>query len=523
MTDFLNIVNASFYKETRVHLTSNAHMPNRSKGFSSFKRNVDKEWRRKFWTLSDNCTKEDVDNAVKEFKAEIFKDLLGSTLIVHTNSNFTDYCEKNSSDEELQKLYKQNLTIGEYLHSGSKSKKFINMSDAFIDNNDQVLNHVLDEVLENSLLNKLLDKLFKRKSYKLRTLDIENISTTEDFYNQLIPLLTLLTSLSMYGVEHSYQDITSNDKPKNNPDESAKQRMVSEIDYPIYEIIKLLELSGEAPENDDFEFMRRIVNKNNELNSHKPFDVQLLEAIKNRKSASKKSDFKTLLSDKEKEKYLIILRHLKENLELLKNDRLHTYILQKELEQIVNRTRKLFETNDKYKFDIQIVSFKIVRYLNGYSSYHIILSINGTKFELQGKTEFRDDMTKEGATEHNSSLDGKLFDLTPFFELTSPTGDTKADDLMFETCLNFLSCMSNDSIKEPDDNNRTQIRLANLAKSQLKINEFYTIGDNSISYSPDNYQPNNYPENLEDIFDKYKKYYEDTFDERIAYLIKKRL
>ena len=510
MTDFLNIVNASFYKETRVHLTPNAHMPNRSKGFSSFKHNVNKEWRRKFEALSDNSTKKDVDKAVEEFKAEIFKDLLGSTLIIHTNSDFTDYCEKNSNDEELKKLYKQNLAIDEYLHSGSKSKKFINMSDAFIDNND----HILDEAL---------NRVFKGNSYELRTLDIENISTTEDFYNQLIPLLTLLTSLSMYGVEHSYQDITSNDKSINNPDESTKQRMVSEIDYPIYEIIKLLELSGEAPENDDFEFMRRIVDKNEKLNSHKPFDVQLLEAIEAQESASKKADFTKELSAEEKEKYLIKLRHLKENLKLLKNDRLHTYILQKELEQIVNRTRKLFETNDKYKFDIQIVSFKIVRYINGYSSYHIILSINGTKFELQGKTEFRDDMTKEGATEHNSSLDGKLFDLTPFFELASPTGDTKADDSMFETCWNFLSCMSNDSIKEPDDNNRTQIRLANLAKSQLKIKEFYTIGDNSISYSPNNYEPNNYPENLKDIFDKYKKYYEDTFDERIAYLIKKRL
>ena len=213
MADFLNTVNAAFYKETRVHLTPDAHIPNRSKGFSSFKKNVKKELKDNFYSIpSENCTKEDIDKAVENFKNEVFKDILGATLTLHTNSDFTQYCE-NTDDPELKKLYIQNKAITRYLNSNTKPKKRINMSDAFIDDDPEL----------------------KKVSPKIKALDIENISSEKDYYDQLIALLTLLTNLSMFGRPHQ-----SGKRKEKSVKSSKKQRIISEIDYPIYDIINLI-------------------------------------------------------------------------------------------------------------------------------------------------------------------------------------------------------------------------------------------------------------------------------------------
>ncbi len=485
--------------EVKFDFTSRSNIPNRQKGFDSFINNVKKEIDYNLEVLAQTSpTKEDIDRMVEKFKQEVIKDLHGATLVVHTLADFSDYC-KNSNDSELKKLYNQYSVIEKYLNDNSHSKDKIDISNVFIDDS-------IDGSNDNSKDSTI--------PHEIVPLDIENISTLEDYYEQLIALLILLTNASMFGVPYQSKIEKFQNQSKGFLNPSSKQRIVSEIDYSISDIMELIKLSEGS--NNYFDQrqkkilkvlqelcnqykeipkevidMFKIMDKSKEYNSHTlssntsksdggnnplekeydSFDIQLIESLEEEKKASKNPDFRDPLPDSERKAYIIKLRHLKDNLDQIKKDRLHNYIIRKRLIDLIESVKN----DPQYSFDIQIDSSKEVNYTYGYSSFHTVLSLDDISLEFIGRTEFRDDMTKEGPSEHNSNQPGKTtYNLNKFFELENPTDDEKVNRLLLAIYCNFLNSMSNASIKNKTNKNEKQVDLAKLAKSQIRIKDNIT-------------------------------------------------
>ena len=401
----LNLQNttvATITLETRLSLGSGAHSPNRSKGYNSFLNNVDKEFQKKLLQLPDNPSKSDIDTAVAQAVKDISKDLYGATAIFHMANDMSEYCE-DSDDPQVALLNSQLIGIENYLLQSDRFSKMspeekqkhkkINVSDTFIDGpkNPKVPTEVT-------------------------ALDIKNLNSLEDYYNQLISVLTLLTNASMF-------EITNPQTGK-----EGNKRIVSEIDISDYELIHLVELSEDVPKN-NLEYMQKITDLAQEyfFTPHKSFDVQLKEAVLTRKKAAKKENFTAPLSEIQKKKYQLKLEHLRKNLEILKTDRLHNYILKRELVNIIKRLYNLKE------FKIDIVSQKTVSKSNGFFSSYYILDVNDlVEFELQSQGEFRAILAKEGNAAHNSTLPGKSFNIMQFFQLTNPTHNKETNEELLD-------------------------------------------------------------------------------------------
>ncbi len=470
--DLQNIGVATIALYTRLFLGSGIHVPNRSKGVKSFINNINNEFEKSIKSLPTNPSKSDIDNAVSKAIKSISKDLYGATIVFHMNNNLSEYCE-SSNDPKVLNLFKQLNAIENYIIQSSifsqlptkmkSRKKLIDVSDTFIDGETDI-------------------------SKRIAFLDIKNINSIKDYYDQLIAILTLLTNASMFEVL----------EPKTGTD--GENRIVSEIDYTIIEIIHMIELSNNVPVS-NIEYIKKIIEfmqqynhlpgkEKNEKNSHKPFDVQLKEAISAREEAEKREDFTSPLTSKQKEKYQIILHHYKKNLELLKTDRLHNYILSKELPNIIKKI------SDSVSFKIDIISKKVVSKMNGfYSNYLIIRANDLADFELQSRGEFRTNIANEGNAAHNSSLPGKSFNIMHFFELDEPYPNQQTNDEYLNLFCTFLNCIQYNSIKSQITKSKSDqpyldklLQLVDYAKSRIRIkndftNEYYGLSNNEIPYT----------------------------------------
>ena len=496
--DLQNITTASITFETRLSLASGIHTPNRSKGLGSFLKNTEKEFKSALDTLPNNPSKQDIDNSVLSAINRIIKDLYGATLILHTSNDLDSYCNKSSNPQiliyqQLSKGIENYLLQSELINkqpSSKKSPKKIDISATFIDG-EKNPNESKFAVPVNS----------------------ENLNNLEDYYNQLISLLTLLTNASIYEIVDPYTG-------KNGTD-----RISSELDMPIYEFIHLIQLSDEIPQS-NYDYIKKlnsiakiyyhtygkketeeteqtkIKNSHPELAffaehldyAHKPFDVQLENAISEKQKYTKE-ELSVPFTKNQKEYYKIKIDHLKRNLELIKNDRLQNYILNYDITkgngEISKNIKRLCNLPN---FDVDIVSKKIVAKMNGFVSAYYILRINDlSTFELQVRDEFRNILAQEGNSAHNS-LPGKSFDIMQFFELANPTHNEETNAERLSTFCEFLNWVPYNSVKFKLDSSTSENKLFELVdfvKSRIKIkdsfNYEYYFSSNEIPYT---YQSN---------------------------------
>ena len=504
---------ATITLETRLFLGSGAHTPNRSKGYNSFLNNVNKEFKKKLLQLPDNPSKADIDIAVSETIKDISKDLYGATAIFHMANDMSEYCE-SSDDPQVALLYGQLIGIENYLlqsdkiskiHSENKQDtKLIDVSDTFIDSHKN-----------------------PKVPTKVAALDIKNLNSIEDYYNQLISVLTLLTNASMFEITNSKTGKESN------------KRIVSELDYSIIEIIHMIETSDNVPKN-NLEYIQKIIDLMQLYNftPHKSFDVQLKEAILAKTKAEKKENFTSPITEKQKERYQITLEHLRRNLEAIKTDRLHNYILKHELTDITKRLC------DLPNFKIDIVSQKTESKINGFYSNYSILSVNDlVEFELQSQGEFRAIIAREGNAAHNSTLPGKSFNIMHFFELVQPTPYNKdTNRKLLNLYCNFLNCITYNSVKSKIAKSKADqpylnkaLELVTFVKQRIRIKddfskEYYSF-DQDVNEIPYTYKKdenlakeyrNSKLENrkkLQERMEKDPKTYQHTFDQYIKHII----
>ena len=501
--DLQNLTVATLSLETRLSLGKSMHAPNRSKGLNSFIKNLNSVFDRELAKIPENPSKSDIDTAVSNAKNEIIKDFYGATIVFHNDNEMDDYCE-NSNDETLKKLYQLEQGIKNYLLQS------------------KILSKLPQDKKTNNALIDISDTFIDSQTPKTNTLatpfNPNNINTLEDYYNQLISLLTLLTNASMFEVINPATG------------EIGSKRIISEIDMSMIDFVHLVELSDYVPTG-NYEYIQLLLKlahtyylpngpldehlknslKNIDLSfydehlkdAHKPFDEQLKNALSAKKSLGKK-ELSTPLTSNQKEYYGIKLAHLGKNLKLLQNDRLLNYILKKELGSITRKLCDLEHLKLKIEPDTYLDSSssyntldytKTVAKLNSFVATYLNLTVNDlASIELQVRDEFRDNLASSGASAHNS-LQGKGFNIFQFFELANPTHSEKLNTEQYITLCNFLNFVNHNTIKPGNDKSRVQKQYKSIlvdrikfAKDRLKLkddftSEWYQFENNEIPYT----------------------------------------
>ncbi|HCC03418.1 MAG TPA: hypothetical protein DEP51_00965 [Clostridiales bacterium] len=449
MFDLFNTNLATISYEMKYLISNSIHSPNRFKAMNSFLNNYKKEYLTSIKKLPKNPTKKDIDKTFQEMLLPITKDLYAATIIFHMANDISEYCSK-SEDPQVRLLFRQYITIRNYLQSITSKNKKVKISDAFIDgeNNPDAPNEV-------------------------KPLDIANIKTKEDYYNQKIGLLTLLANASMFEF------------PSKQNKDDKKNRIISEIDLSSIDLIHLAKLSNPPPTNFE-EYIDRVIEIADKkiFGKYLPFDEQLKNALTEQENESNKDTYKKPLTPAEIEKYLIELEHLKDNLNRLNGDRLYNYILQKESKNIVTKP------NDIQGFDIQIVSDKVVAKPNGFFAIYNTLKINQLGFfELQFRDEFREYMAREGYSAHNATLEGKGFDIMPFFELTNPSPNTDSNQKKLNKYCKFLNIIRHNDVKsaQAKTTNRNEyedllINLCNYVESRITVKDSFHTKTTSLTF-----------------------------------------
>ena len=442
-----NVATISY--EMKYLISNSIHSPDRIKAINSFLNNLKKEYNRHYKDFPNNPTKEEIDTTVQKIVLSISKDIYAATIIFHMANNMSKYCE-NSENPQIELLYNQYKAIRDYLEPVNSPPKKIDISAAFIDGD---CNPDGPKEVEN--------------------LDLTNIKTKEDYYNQKIALLTLLANASMFE-----SPVKQNKKGK-------KNRIISETDLSSIELVKLARLSDPPPTNIE-EYIDRVI----EIADKKifckyiPFDEQLKKALTEKEKEEKNGDYKKPLSHKEKELYLIELEHLKDNLSEINGDRLYNYILQEQADSIITKP------NDIEGFSIQQVSKKVIAKSNGFFAVFTTLRINSlVDFELQFYDEFRAYMCREGYAAHNSALEGKEFNIMPFFKLKKPSHDESINTEKLKKYCKFLSIMRHNDVKsalaksvEGDENEKLLVNLVSYAKDQIEIKDCINIDNKKIDF-----------------------------------------
>lgn len=493
--DMLTTTVATITYEMRFSLGGGVHSPNRSKGYNSFLQNINKEFTKALKKIDSSCSKENIKTIIMESISNICKDLYGATIIFHMANNMKQYCEE-SNDPQCSLLYQQLIGIDNYLLQSEKisnssslseqKKSKIKISDIFIDGKHSCnSNHI-----------------------SATPFNLKRINTLEDYYNLKISLLTLLSNVSMFEMNSELG-------------QSNSKRIVSETDMSCEDLIHLIELEDSTPKS-NLEYMKKFTELAQKyyFEPHIPFDKQLKETLSNQKKDSHKDNYKKPLSETQKEKLKLELRHLRDNLNSLKADRLYNYILQTEVETMIQKLNDI-------GFNVDIVSTKKVAKPNGFVAIYYIIQVNGLfEFELQAYDEFRANLSKEGNAAHNSNLPGKLFDITDFFELENPISLNEQSNIEYlKNICNFLNCIKYNSIKSSHLISKTNqlykrilIDLVDYARNQLKIKDSFEVENNS--YYPYQNEFSNFNEQYKDNISKFKNKpikFKEYIDELIYY------
>lgn len=439
---FLSLVFMRFRDKIDTDIAS----PARLKASQSAIYNIDKEVTKKMLkNLPMNYTIKDIDNLVPKIVESVCKDFVGGTIIFHSKNNCDTYC-KESNDQYLKKLYNSVLTVEEYLR-GSNHIPHTTLA-------SKIYNkfHKLD--ISNTFIDADPNPLAPRE---IKPLDLKNIDTMQKYFETKINLLTLLTNLSMPCNDSS--------------DGKYHKYCVSEVDVPYFQLVK--QATEMHPKNDD-DFIRILIDlaHKNYFRKYLPFDEQLTQALVEQKKYKQHSSYKKIFSKKDKQKYTQELINLKNNLKLMKNDRLLNYILKSELENFLQ------EFSNSTELSIKIKSSKERSKDTGFSACYYTVEINDLVLgELLGISEFRYNLSNEGYAFHNSlkhkSINIKhLFELRDFPPSNSPQAQKSLD--FYTEFLNTVSLnvVSGYHISKKDKENLEILKhLVKYAESKLKVKD----------------------------------------------------
>ena len=449
---FLSLVFMRF----RDKVDTSVANPTRMKAFQSTVYNIDKEVAKKITkNLPRNYTIEDIDRLMPKIVDAVCKDFIGGTIVFHSKSNCNTYCNE-STNEEVKKLYKSVLTVEEYLRGPNQI------------NQPTITSKLYNKFHKIDISNTFIDADPNPSApRKIKALDLENIDTMEKYFEIKINLLTLLTNLSMPCTE--------------SVDGKPHKYCVSEVDVPYLQLVKE---ASEMNPKDYEEFIRILVDlaHKNYFREYLPFDEQLDKVLNEQKKYKHSLSFKTKFSEKEKQKYTQELINLKNNLELMKNDRLQNYILNLELHNIFE------ELSTSPELKIKEKSHKERAKSSGFAACYYTVEINGIIIgELLGISEFRNNLCNEGYAFHNS-MKHKSIDIKPLFELRDcASPESPESQALFTLYTEFLNTVSSNTVLGYRISKKDQKYLnilknsVNYAESKIKIKDTITVknGNNS--------------------------------------------
>lgn len=419
--------------------------------------------------------KEELALLTKRVTENVYKDYFGATLIFNTKNDVDPFCQslikkhqnisspktkKEELEAEVIALYYQSNTVSKYLDSEREimpKKSFLN---SFLKSNLIDISNTFVDTDTNP-----------RAPRKLKPLNISNINTLEDYYTELISLLTLLTNISM----------PCNEAEPNAP---IPKYCICELDKPVLQIFQEALAKTDHPDNKD-----EVIKNFNDLCdkyyfnwSHKeeykkkPFDVQLEEALNQMQSAKSGSDYKKQLLEQDKHIYTEKLIHLRDNLKKLNKNRLLAAILKLKLPELIYKNNEYPSLNLNVKFEKERAE------ANGFYTLSYIIDLNGIKFEFHAQPEFSYKYSINGNCAHNSTLKGKSFDIFSLFKLKSDNHllQEKNTELLKMYCT-FLACIDQvsymDYTKDYSLQKEFQEYIAYaISKIQLKDQIEYTDG-----------------------------------------------
>lgn len=434
---------AMVFMDFRNSVFNNVSMPYRYKSSQSVQKNIDSVFQKYLNLLPKDCTTADIDKMVENAMKDISKDFFGATFVLHNQNDVRNYCD-DSDDIYVKKLYNQYVCVEKFL---SECKK---------------LNHL--PVEERSSLNQkkidITDTFIDEDAnltapHQISPFSVEDIHTYRDYNTKLIELLTLSTNCSIPCTE------ARNGK--------SHKYAVSQKDISYLKLVEEAKLYN--PENKDewIKILTELAHKAY-FEDYVPFDIQLENAINKNKELSYSSEYDKPLSEQERVHCINHLTLLKENLALISKDRLLNYILKKEMPHILNTL------SDQPGIKIKVLDTKEKAKENGfYALYYIILINNIAILELQGQSEFRSDIAKEGNAAHNT-IPGKSFDIRHMFDLNEETTHPFDPDQLDLYCSFLETVNLNDistyNVSKEDEKNIAILQdLVEYASSKIKVKD----------------------------------------------------
>ncbi len=451
---FLSLVFMRF----RDSIDTSVANPNRLKANQSVINNIEKEVLKKITNnLPDDCSLEDIDKIVPQIVQAVCKDFLGATIVFHSKNNCSTYCEE-SDDPYVKALYKAVLTTEEYLRSDNELHKSTLFS--------KLYNHFHKIDISNTFLDKDPNPLAPRK---VDPLDLENINTYEKYYNTKIALLTLLTNHSMPCTEST--------------DGKKHKYCVSEVDVPYLQLVKqTMELKPKT-KDEAIKILTDLAHKSY-FRKYIPFDEQLDAVLKEKDSAMQDTSYYEKIKDKKlKKKYTQELTNLRNNLEMLKNDRLLNYILKIELPQIFEELSEIIKKQSILpNSSVRIKSSKERAKSSGYCACYYTIELNDILVgEVLGASEFRYNLSIEGNSAHNT-MQNKSFDIKPLFEFCSHSAlNSKQAKEKLEFYSEFFNTLSLNNVSgyhiSKDDKEALEYLkdLVNYVKPQIRVKDNVNI------------------------------------------------
>ena len=435
------------FMKFRDSVATSIHIPFRNKAPQSSIHNIEKESIRLLEEkLPENYTQEDIDMLVPDVVQSICKDFLAATVVFHSKNNLSEYCEE-SDDPTVKQLYNQLLIVDDYLRAIERneekgffsnifgSSKYIDVSDTYIDG----------------------DLPKDKRLTRLKPMNLNNVMSREDYYKQKINLLVLLTNSSMLCTE--------------SPDGKTHKYCVGQVDVPYLQLVK--QAKAMNPRNND-EFIKILTDlaRENYYVPYLPFDEQLENTINEFKAAKKDSSFKSPLSVKERAKNIQELKNLQSNLKQMKNDRLLNYVLSIELPRIFD------ELSTLPNLHVEEISKKVRGKLNGFYASYYILKLNDVVIcEVQGQSEFRSDISKDGNAAHNM-MDSKSFNFRHLFEPAAfPFKNTPKAQEMLKFYCDFLETVNLNTVSgyRISKEDKTALRdlkdLVEYASSKIRVKD----------------------------------------------------
>lgn len=435
---------AHLYISFRDNIDPNAHAPLRIKNKSSMDVKLKRlELELMSSILESNCTKDSIDQKINKMLNKILQDIFGLTIVLHTNNDI-EKTFKYSTDSKIQMLLKQSKIAKQYLEFKPDNLKDVpstfDITQTFIDNSDIGIQNRAPKVLP--------------------PLNINNIATWEDYYTNLISLLTLLTNLST---------------PCNYSSDGKKHNYcVSQINFPY---LKILEFDGVIDSNDKLKSIKNLLNiaENTYNGQFIPFDEQFDFAQKSKEESIQSGIYHNTIEPQALLNCKIHLQYLKENLESLLNDRLSQYVLENEVPIILeNMSQELKNVG----FDLQQIELYNKARSNGYISSYIVAEFKKIfKFEIQLITEFRYKMGKDGNSAHNVSRSNKSINIFKLFTSKDPSLDESDLKLLlrFLNSIDFKDIASYRTKPEDLKSRKVLKDLVDYALDQIQLADYVEI------------------------------------------------